>query len=318
METAKITWLLVILGLVTACGGPARMEDRRCPCAIDDRPIDRLRNARTFAVVLQNLGPHAIASADPDVVVVDYSWDGSDQGILTSHDINAIRARGGCPRLVFAYMSIGEAEDYRFYWKRQAKNGAADFIVEENPNWEGNFRVAYWDPAWHDIVYAGNDSYLGRIIKQGFDGVFLDTVDTAEVYADQDIENAWEAMAELIDSIAIKARDTRPDFLILAQNPLPVLAHGDTARNLSGVVVEDVAFDGSSINPDSTLRPIISKLKTFRHNGGVPFMIEYPRARSARNAFWEMCNRHGIVCYVGNHELSKIEDVRPSGQCRLK
>ena len=46
--------------------------------------------------------------------------------------------------MIIAYLSIGEAEDYRFYWNKKKPN----WIVKENENWEGK----YWSPEWKSII----------------------------------------------------------------------------------------------------------------------------------------------------------------------
>ena len=58
-----------------------------------------------------------------------------------------IKNNGG-KRLVIAYLSIGEAEDYKFYWNKKKPN----WIVKENENWEGNCIVKYWSPEWKSII----------------------------------------------------------------------------------------------------------------------------------------------------------------------
>ena len=58
-----------------------------------------------------------------------------------------IKNNGG-KRLIIVYLSIGEAEDYRFYWNKKKPN----WIVKENENWEGNCIVKYWSPEWKNII----------------------------------------------------------------------------------------------------------------------------------------------------------------------
>jgi cysteinyl-tRNA synthetase len=67
---------------------------------------------------------------------------------------------GGCSRLVIAYMSIGEAEDYRYYWQDDWYAHPPAWLRAENPDWPGNYLVAYWDPAWQGIIFGNDDSYL--------------------------------------------------------------------------------------------------------------------------------------------------------------
>lgn len=83
---------------------------------------------------------------------------------------------GGC-RLVIFYLSIGEAEDYRWYWDKKAT-----WPDRENPDWPGNYKVHYWNDDWQKIIYSGTNSYLDKILKTGFDRVYLDIIDAYEFF----------------------------------------------------------------------------------------------------------------------------------------
>ena len=81
---------------------------------------------------------------------------------------------------VVAYISLGEAENYRWYWKgrwNKAKNRPA-WIGPVNPDWDGNFKVEYWDPVWQQIAKWNID----KMIDAGYDGVFFDVVDAYEFW----------------------------------------------------------------------------------------------------------------------------------------
>ncbi|MCK4783235.1 MAG: endo alpha-1,4 polygalactosaminidase [Desulfobacteraceae bacterium] len=80
------------------------------------------------------------------------------------------------------YMSIGEAEDYRYYWQTGWKEGNPAFLDKEDPNWKGNFYVRYWDTDWQKIIYGNDNSYLKKILDAGFDAVYLDLIDAFEYF----------------------------------------------------------------------------------------------------------------------------------------
>jgi cysteinyl-tRNA synthetase len=125
----------------------------------------------------------AIQQTDYDVIILDLYF--TEEEFLTDEDILSLkRKKNGGSRLVIAYMSIGEAEDYRYYWQESwsKKNNRPAWIIEENPDWEGNYKVQYWDPEWQAIISSGEDSYLSKIINAGFDGVYLDIIDAFEYF----------------------------------------------------------------------------------------------------------------------------------------
>ena len=59
--------------------------------------------------------------------------------------------------MVIGYLSIGEAEDYRFYWNKKKPN----WIVKKNKNWE---RISK------------------KLDEIGIDGYLLNTVDTYQYF----------------------------------------------------------------------------------------------------------------------------------------
>ena len=123
-----------------------------------------------------------VSATDYDVVLIDLFFAGTTP--LTADDVAVLKrkAHGGA-RLVVAYMSIGEAEDYRWYWKPEWAADPPSFLDAENPDWPGNYKVRYWDPEWRKIIYYGEDgAYLQKILDAGFDGVYLDIIDAYEYY----------------------------------------------------------------------------------------------------------------------------------------
>ena len=122
----------------------------------------------------------AVCATNYDLVIMDMFFDGLE---FNSDEITRLRMKkNGGTRMVIAYMSIGEAEDYRYYWDKSWKCGNPSWLDKENPKWKGNYKVKYWNPEWQTIIYGNDNSYLSRIINAGFDGVYLDIIDAFEYY----------------------------------------------------------------------------------------------------------------------------------------
>ncbi|MBU0504615.1 endo alpha-1,4 polygalactosaminidase [bacterium] len=151
----------------------------------NDDNITTLAQAKNFLYLLDtdnyatvNAFSTAVAATNYDLLITDLFFQGEEE--LTAANVTALKAKAnGGSRLVIAYMSIGEAEDYRFYW---ADNSTASWIKEENPDWAGNYKVEYWSSGWQDIIFGNNDSYLKKILDAGFDGVYLDIIDAFEYF----------------------------------------------------------------------------------------------------------------------------------------
>lgn len=123
----------------------------------------------------------ALAATDFDLVLVDLFFN--DGAALTPAEVAALKTKaGGGRRPVVAYLSIGEAEDYRYYWQPEWAVSPPAWLGEENPDWPGNYKVDYWHPGWQSVIRGGAGSYLQRILDAGFDGVYLDLIDAFEYY----------------------------------------------------------------------------------------------------------------------------------------
>ena len=117
----------------------------------------------------------AMAQTNYDLLLID-PLTGNE--VVTADELKPVKTKAnGGRRLVLCYVSIGQAEDYRFYWKKGWKPGNPAFIGPEDPDWKGNFAVKYWEPAWQAIFVGGKDSYLARVQTAEFDGIYLDRVD---------------------------------------------------------------------------------------------------------------------------------------------
>lgn len=126
---------------------------------------------------------NAIRNTNYDLVFIDLYYDGEP---LTRTDVNSLKKKkNGATRMVCAYLSVGEAEDYREYWKPAWDNEETrpSWICEENEDWEGNYKVKYWSQSWRSILYGSSSGYLDRILNAGFDGAYLDVVDAYEYFA---------------------------------------------------------------------------------------------------------------------------------------
>ncbi len=115
-----------------------------------------------------------------DVLIIDAFFNGKP---LSYQDVERLKYKpNGSRRLVIAYMSIGEAEDYRYYWKSEWYDNPPEWLEEENPDWAGNYKVRYWYKEWQDIIFGNDNAYLDRILNAGFDGVYLDIIDAYEYF----------------------------------------------------------------------------------------------------------------------------------------
>ena len=125
---------------------------------------------------------NAVRKTNYDVIIIDAYFNSQ---LLTFDDVQSLKTKANKgKRLVLSYLSIGEAEDYRYYWKKDWKFGSPSFLLEENPGWGGNYKVTYWDPLWKALIYGNDESYTKKITKSGFDGVYIDLIDAFQYFED--------------------------------------------------------------------------------------------------------------------------------------
>jgi uncharacterized protein (TIGR01370 family) len=139
--------------------------------------------------------------------------------------------------LLIAYISLGEAESYRDYWNLVA---SAPWLVGENPDWNENYYVDVRSPEWKKVII---DEVIPKIVKKGFSGLMLDTLDTAGYLESLDPEKykgSKEKMIELVEAI----HRTYPQLLILSNNGFDVLER--LAPALDGLVVESLFWTHTS------------------------------------------------------------------------
>lgn len=154
---------------------------------VNNLDVETLAQAKNFLYLLnpENYNTKqafldAVSRTNYDVIILDCFFN---EEILTFNDVAQMKTKlNGGSRLVISYMSIGEAEDYRYYWQTDWNTTVPDWIETENPDWPGNYKVRYWETDWQNIIFGGSDAYLDKILDAGFDGVYLDIIDAFEYF----------------------------------------------------------------------------------------------------------------------------------------
>ncbi len=157
------------------------------PFQVNTASVSRLVEAQNFLYLI-NPGNFptktaflsALAQTEYDVLILDAFFNETP---YLPAELDLLRFKpGGGKRLLIAYMSIGEAEDYRYYWQSGWKKDAPTWLAGQNPQWKGNYKVRYWDKAWQALILDPQTGYLKKILDAGFDGVYLDIIDAFEYF----------------------------------------------------------------------------------------------------------------------------------------
>lgn len=257
-----------------------------------------LMAAKTWYYRLDKIDVDQIAQSTADVLVIDYAKNGGKDP-LSKEDIARLKLKpDGKPRLVISYMSIGEAETYRWYWRDDWKgDDMPGWEVAENCAWPRAHMVRYWHDGWKDIIYAGRRPYIKRIIDAGFDGVYLDRVD---VYEGQtaDRPTARDDMIDFVRDMAAVARKLKPGFLVIGQNAEDLLQDKRYRDIIDGLGKEDLLFghDGTGArNKSSSIDWSMERIKLLQADYKPVFAVEYLTTKEAIAATTKELQTAGMV-----------------------
>jgi cysteinyl-tRNA synthetase len=290
------------------------------------------------------LDPGAVAAIDAGLVVVDYSRNGTADGVFGSAEVVEMQGAGADRKAVLAYISIGESEDFRFYWDEAwtkggdagdaFRPGAPDWLGPLNPDWPESRKVRYWDPDWQAIAI----DWIETIAAKGFDGAYLDIVDAYYFWAHEvrakdhepgDPVNGADAAARMIDFIvglSSRARAINPDFVLVQQNA-PFLLNDlvydtggkpkpDPARiaalheAVAGIAVEDAYLRGGR-DEDNRFRPdqatINEILDSYAAEGEFVLSVDYVRKPSLIEKYLSRAERDGFLPYAApDRDLDRV------------
>ncbi len=316
-----------------------------------------IKDVTSWAYQIQDLNqPNAIEAlinSRYDMVVLEPTrtdWGSGEQDFNTRGMVaqikNSLASDAIHRKLVLAYINIGEAEDWRWYWKWSTgyhikfalPSDWPDFILSSDPDgWTGDYPVAYWDERWKDIVIYGKNqgkdpsrdyqSIIEEVIIDGFDGVYLDWVEgyenehviTAAAAADKD---SASEMVQLIGNIRDYAGARHPGFIIVQQNAA-ALSHGheELFTLIDAIAQEGVWYSGEATdlwdNPDgydqetdpAQTDEYVAQLSAYQRAGLPVFVCEYALLNSD-NAYRNALNQ-GYIPYVTRTPLSMITTTSP-------
>ena len=278
-----------------------------------EAPREVLAKAKSWAFQLQDLKPTALAKSTYDVLVLDTGrGDGRDG--LKPADIQRLKKKpDGSRRLVIAYINIGEAEDYRAYWKAAWTKTPPAWLGASNARWKGDHRVRHWHPDWQAIVYGAKSSLIGRIISTGYDGVYMDRVDIWQFWCGEQA-STFEDMVGFVEAISRWAKAEKPGFLIVPQNAEELLQSARYRTAIDGLGKEDFLFGdrGNDVANFDTRITSAEDLLRLAHADRIPILaVEYARNPDNQARAREHHGRLGHALYFGPRSLAFLGQSGP-------
>ena len=236
-----------------------------------------LAQVKSWHYQLDAVDVDALSKRDVDMLVTDYATAGGKVP-LSREDVTRLKIKpDGSRRVVISYLSVGEAEEYRFYWTDAWKAQKPAWLVRENCAWPKAWMVRYWDPGWREVIIAGAAAYLKRIIDAGFDGVYLDRVDMWENTSDLNPQSK-AAMIDFVADLAATARALKPGFIVIAQNAEDLLENRRYRRTIDAVAKEELFYsktDTGGRNHAEDIAKSLGHLGRLRWQFKPVFPVEY-------------------------------------------
>ena len=210
-------------------------------------------------------------------------------------------------KTLLGYVSLGEAEQHRHYYEELRAEG---LVLAENPNWAGNHHLDIRSRRWTErVIYE----LIPALLHQGFDGVFLDTLDSPLYLAQQDPVR-YGGMTEAAIDLVRTIRKHYPRIKIMLNRAYEILPQvaGDVDMVLGESMYADYDFKSKTYRrvPRQMYQQQIAYLKqATRLNPELKvFTLDYwePSDKEGIAAIYREQRSHGFIPYVATVALDRI------------
>lgn len=282
---------------------------------------------RSWGYQLQNDSIKPLIESPYDVIVIDYA---KSNGVpFTRDEVAQMKKKpDGSRRFVISYISIGEAEQYRYYWGERNwtdKRNRLPPVLAENPEWRGNYTVQFWEQEWQNLILFDRDSYINRIIDAGFDGVYLDKVDIVDDLAGKTPAGtvASDLMVQFVRRMSVIAKKRVPTFLIIAQNAEGLLDDDGYRASIDGIGKEGLYYTTGFYDPakaystpkrlaESDIKESTDLLLKLRKENKLVLVVEYVNEPNLITRSLDDLNKNGFIPYFGPRDLSYLTYTKPT------
>ena len=270
--------LLVLLSLASC----STLTDPSSP-----EPPARVAAVESFAVYFAD--PWRDTLATFDLVILD-------PDNRSAREIRRLQAAGAQS---IAYVNLGEAETYRYFWDQVDD----DWLLGPNPNWPNHYYVDARAEGWRRLLL---DTVIPNIMDTGFDGLFFDMVDTTLPGLHPETR---PGMIQLMQEI----RRAYPERLLLMNNGLFLI--DDVAPLIDALVVENVFtrydFDNNRYVRTATAERerLVNRLHSARTEYGLrSFLLNYAEAGTSPDRAYALqrAQKARLLTFVSTVELDTI------------
>ncbi|MBM4343987.1 MAG: endo alpha-1,4 polygalactosaminidase [Deltaproteobacteria bacterium] len=270
-------WLLLAVAGLAACDKPAQP-----------------RPPQTWVAYYGTDAPPELLQGF-DVAVVDPSYAG---------DLAIVKAKR---TMALGYLSLGELNDQRPQFAPARDQG---LLLRENPNWKGAWFADIRKPGWQRLVI---DEMADAILARGFDGLFLDTLDSA-LHLEATDPKQFQGMTDAAVAMLLHLHRRHPAARLLVNGAVPLA--GRVAPAVQWFAVESSLTDWDFTTKKARWRTDderqwaagrLAKARIDQPNLLI-FTLDYWDAadRDGVRAIYRKQREAGLVPYVATIELDRI------------
>lgn len=275
--------------------------------AFTDQTADAAALAQSISTALgQSPAGAPIASRLSDIgsYSVYYGKTPADVAKLTNYDLAIVqpstvtaaqlKTLHDSGTRVIAYVTVGELEKNSPYASRIQPG----WVLGENKNW-GSKYIDASQPGWQAIVKEQTDALLAR----GFDGFFLDTLDTADLYP-----QAGPGLVKIVETL----RADHPNAVIVQNRGFALL--NATAPSIDAVMYEN--FSSMYDFGKKTYGPVSgdpSFVQALNKRGLVVLTMDYATATQTDviTRDYERARSLGFIPFVSTINLDELLEINP-------
>jgi polysaccharide biosynthesis protein PelA len=235
--------------------------------------------------------------------------------IVEDRETAASFVRRRAESTILGYVSIAEVHSGRPYYSRLRAKGA---LGAPNPAWPDAYFVDVRSDAWRNLLL---NEIIPSILKNGYQGIFLDTLDSAEALERQDsikFKGVIAAAADLVRAI----RSAFPSIIIMVNRGYAILPLipgefdyllGESVRSTFNPKTEgyhrrteqDIEWQRARMLEARDRDPSLQL-----------FSLDYwdPRDRAGLAKLYAEARADGFVPYVATPDLTRIVPEPPSSE----
>jgi cysteinyl-tRNA synthetase, unknown class len=273
-----------------------------------------LANVKTWGYQLQTFDMEQLKSSAYDLLVIDHAPDRveSVELLFRRAEIAPLKTKpDGTRRLVLAYLSIGEAERYRFYWNDEWCKSVArpTWLGSQNATWAGNYVVNFWRADWQKLIFGQSDSYVDRLLEAGFDGVYLDRADVYDEFKNRPTAKA--EMVRFIAALSKHARSINPEAYVVLQNAEELVRQPDVRTSIDAIAKESLYFNaenGAEASAPDDEAEALSHLGLAKQAGRKILVVEYVQDPIKMALARQKAAEKDFPVYFAERTLSTLPD----------